>query len=48
MTSDARATQQVEIVTCCIDDVDCETDVAEADDRKMVSYIDCCSRYVDN
>ena len=33
MASDAGATQQVEVVTCCVDDVDCETDAAEADDR---------------
>ena len=23
--------QQVEVVTCCVDDVDCETDAAETD-----------------
>ena len=31
MASDSRATKQVEIVTCCVDDVDCEIDEAAAE-----------------
>ena len=48
MACDAKATKTVKVVTFFADDIDCEADEAEADNRKMVSYIDYCPHYGDN